>query len=1256
MLPYTLLTIGVIWLAVIAIGLPLDAIRSMARLSPRGRGVLRSTVFGLVVTVVVIGLFVLGGYVLSQWLELGSGWTWTLFGLGVALLVGLIAALLLAGFWSRAIALTGVGLLVFGAGGLWWFVTWRGLTHTVQTLRTVQLLRPWWLAMLIAIPLSVFLARRHLGLKMRQAAWVALVVVPGLLLPLLAYFGLFQWMSDRTEWWWSWLTLGVLFLGALRAFQWLVDVSEAWRPWLTLALRTVLIVILSLALAEPLLSQQSKQTTVLFVIDRSASIPEGGAMPDPDRPGRTIDSRTLRVLNFIRDSVRGRGAEHDRDNVGLIIFGRNPRLDLAPSDAPHLAGLVELPVAADATATDIAAALKLAAASFLPDTNKRIVLLSDGNENLGRAEDIARELRTKGIEIDVVPLGAGQRNEDEILIEHISAPRVTERGGKAAVTVQVRSYNPNIVVAKMTLKQTTDTGEEKQILTTGPDKKPGVEVRLRRGLNTYVFERPLTDEQQSYSYEAEVEPLRIESEKGDVLFRGRPPRDRVQNNRAVAHVVARGQRRVLIVEYRQPGKETEVVHDFLVKTLREAGDKKFKVEVRPSTVLNRDRDKLAAFLSNYDCIVLANVPYEAITEDQAEELRRNTHDHGCGLIMIGGENGFGSGGWQGSAVEKALPVDADIKSLKVEGKGGLVMIMHACEMPDGNMWEKKIAKLALERLGPRDEIGIIEFMGLPNWVPIGKKPPGMVEVGENRSAILTAIDKMMPSDTGDVTPALQMAQTALKAPEKGFGAKHVIFVTDGDPQLTDPNLPKKMKADGITVTTIMLVGHGQPMDKDRLKRIAQDTGGRFYDVQNPKDLPGIYIKESRLVSQSFVYEKQFTPQMVRREGPVKDLPEKLPNLHGFVRTTKKPSEGVFVPIWTPKFQDGQDFPVFAFWNYGLGKSAAFTSDAGRPKNWYRDWAEGGVYAKFWEQTVDWCMRPSESEQVKMKTEVIDGRIVIKLEATDEDKQPDTRLAIEARYSVSSGPASADNDKKRELRFVQRETAGEYVAEIKAEDAGTYFITARVKRKVKRGNTEVEEVEIVRAAETLPLAPEFSVVPTNTPLMSNLAKMTGGNLYADNEEELARVARDKTLFRDFKKPVLAKLPLWFWLVFTAGYVLLADVTARRLAVDTSKLSKWWGRTWLRLRGQIIPEPEREVVTDRLAPRRPAVRGDAARAAQRFEAPLLPTGPVPTAGAAPPPGPTPPAAEQPKPPEAETGDVFGRLAKAKKKIMDERKKDR
>src|SRR2546427_222103 len=78
----------------------------------------------------------------------------------------------------------------------------------------------------------------------------------------------------------------------------------------------------------------------------------------------------------------------------------------------------------------------------------------------------------------------------------------------------------------------------------------------------------------------------------------------------------------------------------------------------------------------------------------------NRHAEGAGLIRRGGPKSFGAGGWQGPEGEKALPVTADLKSVKVEGKSGLVLIMHASEMAEGNAWQKKIAKLSIEKLSP----------------------------------------------------------------------------------------------------------------------------------------------------------------------------------------------------------------------------------------------------------------------------------------------------------------------------------------------------------------------------------------------------------------------------------------------------------------------------------------------------------------------------------------------------------------------------
>src|ERR1044071_6774162 len=92
-----------------------------------------------------------------------------------------------------------------------------------------------------------------------------------------------------------------------------------------------------------------------------------------------------------------------------------------------------------------------------------------------------------------------------------------------------------------------------------------------------------------------------------------------------------------------------------------------------------------------------------INETQDKTLRDYVHNmSGGGLIMIGGENWFGAGGWQGSKVEEILPVDMEIPAQRQVGKGALVLIMHSCEMPDGNYWGEQCALKAVETLSSRD--------------------------------------------------------------------------------------------------------------------------------------------------------------------------------------------------------------------------------------------------------------------------------------------------------------------------------------------------------------------------------------------------------------------------------------------------------------------------------------------------------------------------------------------------------------------------
>ena len=66
--------------------------------------------------------------------------------------------------------------------------------------------------------------------------------------------------------------------------------------------------------------------------------------------------------------------------------------------------------------------------------------------------------------------------------------------------------------------------------------------------------------------------------------------------------------------------------------------------------------------------------------------------------------------------------------------------------------------------------------------------------------------------------------------------------------------------------------HGADRGPEDGRRSPRRRAAAYYKVKNPNPLPAIYIKETRLVSQSFVYEKKFQPQAAScRSGPTEKL-------------------------------------------------------------------------------------------------------------------------------------------------------------------------------------------------------------------------------------------------------------------------------------------------------------------------------------------------------------------------------------------------
>jgi uncharacterized membrane protein len=1049
--------------------------------------------------------------------------------------------------------------------------------------------------------------------------------------------------------WWL-LLLGLVPVVVLLSFRSLAGLGPV-RRWVAIGLRSALIVFLVLALAEVRLRHENETVTVLFLVDRSLSMPE-----DPDD--------WERVKKFINDSVLLR--KDQRDKAGVIVFGRRPRLELPPSNVKKL-NFNEVASALDANYTDIGAAIKLALASYPEGTAKRIVLISDGNENLGNAEEQARLAKLNDVQIDVVPVM--YRNENEVMVQSVEAPPVTEQSSQIPIRVLVRSFHPQMVEGTLTVKEFSE-GQGVQV--------PGSPRRvvLHPGLNPFSFKRSLTKQERSYTYEATFQPDNL-------------PGDRVQNNRATAHVIALGRRRVLVVE---PNIGD---HQLLVDHLRRVGDSKFQVHTVTPGDMPQNKDEFQAFLSSYDCVILANVPASdvapgdvpadripaTITEEQQEILRANTYDQGCGLIMIGGPYGFGAGGWMGSPVEKALPVDCDIRSVKVRGKGGLVLVMHASEMAEGNRWQKDIAKLAVNKLSAQDMMGMLYYdWGQHKWhVPFK-------EIGGRKSAILRQIERMVPGDMPDVDPAFEKAYKELMTPSYELATKHVIFISDGDHWNADTRLLARMKNGKITVTTVCITTHGNT-ERQKMQAIAAATGGRFYNVINARALPQIYTKEVRLISQSFVSEKKFQPKLhPRSTGPAAKLNDLQP-LYGFVRTSLKDSPLVDMPIEGPSLPE-QPFPLLAYWHYGLGKSAAFTSDArSQPTKpaWDRDWAGSDMYYKFWEQVVDWAIRAVETGNMSMTTEYRDGKVKVTIDARDKNNRPLTDLTLRGRFTPPS--LKSGESRQMDLKFEQK-SSGVYEAEFKADEAGSYFVHAQAVRKskvMKNGKeVEIEEAtDSARAGVTIPYSPEFADMESNVPLLKKLAEITGGQVFlakprqtvgdkafpdyatiAEGTPEMLTAADSGAIFRRTGLPPARSLqPVWFWLLFFTGTLLFFDVAVRRIAVQPAEVAGAAQKVWQRLRGRASAAESAPQFLERLKSRKAQVSEalDKARAGRRFEAEEAASlAASPQAGEAPVASlqqPTVrPAPKTKIEKEQEAEDYASRLLRAKKRVWQERDPDK
>jgi uncharacterized membrane protein len=811
----------------------------------------------------------------------------------------------------------------------------------------------------------------------------------------------------------------------------------------SLAIRTLILSLLVFALAGLQLALPVGRLTTVFVVDLSDSV--GG-------PGRSA------ALAFVREALDERPGG---DQAAVVAFGRDALVERLPAELEGIDRIASVPTR---SATDIGGALRLASALFPDETQKRIVLVSDGNDTTGHGQAEAALSASRGIRIETFEIGLA--GADEVILQRLHTPATARLGEEMEAEITVSSTVEQPATVRL-------FGDGRQI---------GVrEVELEAGLTRVVF----TVE----AAQAGFHTFRAVVEAAQDTFD--------QNDRADSHTVVKGEPRILVVAG-DPAK---------------AEDLAAALEAERQDVTLFDPDQVPTSLTElagYDSVVLVDVPAAELGTERMEALQMFVRDVGRGLVMIGGEGSYGAGGYRQTPLEETLPVDMEVRDRERQPDVALVVVidqsgsMDACHcntaMRDGGTAISGIPKVdigkeailrAAAALTARDEFGVVSFNENAHWV-VHTAPLG--EVGD----VEAQIAGIRPEGETNIFGGLAAAVEELE--QTSATRRHIVLLTDGwSSSGAYADLLTRMAAANITLSA---VGAGGGGDNAFLSALAEQGGGRFYPAENPASIPDIFLKETQQVSGQNIVEETFFPIQTGDSPILRGLDAGLPQLLGYNGTTPKPTAQTVLV-------SARDDPVLAQWQYGLGRAVAWTSDA-QPR-WATNWVPWPGFNRFFSQLVAWTFPGEEAEGLEAEFVADGDETRLRLRSVESDGTPRDFYETVARVTLPGMDPLAVR--------VDQVAPGTYEVPLGTLAPGAYALRID---QTRAGETPLGRTVVLVA----PTPAEYRLLGTNDRLLESLRGATGGEALETGAQAWTKDLATTTVARDLW-PWLLLLALLLW---------------------------------------------------------------------------------------------------------------------------------
>ncbi len=442
---------------------------------------------------------------------------------------------------------------------------------------------------------------------------------------------------------------GLVLLAPLFAIVQRYTLSDfaGYQKGLNFLMRTLMLLAVTGALVQVVLTSFESRVSTIFVVDASLSVP---------------DSVLKDTKDYINSAIAAKG---ERDNVQVIAFAKGPYKVALEEDGT----LKEIPrpkTEDEGLGTDVSSAVRMAYGMFPQDHLKRLVIVSDGNETRGDVMAEAYKASAFGIKIYNKEIEYEQR--PEVLIRSMDFPEDIKLGEPFKIVTRV--FSNQEVKATFQLWQN--------------DFKDGNQtVDLKKGVNEIVMETEV--------FEKGFRTFKLEM-KVDGPDHFKP------NNTFVYSANVRGKPRVLYIEGEMRSRH------YLERALR---NENFEVETRGPYGVPTTLEEF----ENFDLVLVSDLPAIHLSLNQMQLIDQYTKELGGGFIMAGGESSFGPGGYYGTYIEKVLPVEFDSEKKRKTPTLALMLLIDKSGSMNGDRIElaKDAAKATVEILQRTDKVGVGAF-------------------------------------------------------------------------------------------------------------------------------------------------------------------------------------------------------------------------------------------------------------------------------------------------------------------------------------------------------------------------------------------------------------------------------------------------------------------------------------------------------------------------------------------------------------------